>query len=87
MKIETYEAHVYHRQASSEQQAYSELDTLLFYEILKRGDSSISSKEFLGGNGELQMKSFLYQEWARIAATNLTKKSESIAKITGEEQT
>lgn len=87
MKIESYEAHAYHRQASSEQRSYSELDALLFYEIFKRGDSSMSSKELLGGNGELQMKSFLYQEWARIAATSLAKKSESIAKISGEEQT
>lgn len=86
MKIGTYEAHAYHRQATSERRSYSKLDALLFYEILKRGDSSMSSREFLGGNGELQMKSFLYQEWARIAATSLAKKSESIAKIPGEEQ-
>lgn len=83
MKVEYQNVHAHHRLASVEKNSHRELDALFFYEILKLGDNSTSSEKFSGGNGAMQMKSFLYQEWARMAALSLARTSASIVDISG----
>ena len=86
MKVEYQSLHAHHRLASVEKNSHRELDALFSYEIIKLGENSTSSKEFSGGNGAMQMKSFLYQEWARMAALSLAGTSASIVDTSGASQ-